>query len=154
MADHGLIAQRKATAVLLRRALDGNLSSDEVQWPGSDADESVQIAITAVSEYLEREVGSDSTDQEYWDGELSRMAMALESGDPLGSDQLRGWKGIDLTRVVVGVVGVAAGGLIWFLFEYLLRDAIVAAWFGVALPVLSLLAGILIVTTLWPGRDD
>jgi hypothetical protein len=111
--DTDVIAQRQSVAILLRRALAGELSRDEVRWPGPDADESVQIAITALGEYFDTGDGPGDVDQAYWDGELSRMAQALESGAPLESDQLAGWRGANLTWGVVFIAVVALLTLVW-----------------------------------------
>ena len=81
------------------RALAGEISRDDLRWPGPDADESVLTAFTAADEYLDvRSRGLDEDDEDaYWAEELGRMIERLEVGEPLEHEQLAGWKGIDLT---------------------------------------------------------
>ena len=103
-------ANRRATADLLRRALAGDPLSGESDWPDDSDDQSVETALSALDEYL-NSVPRDELDQQYWSGELGRMADALSAGEPLDEAQLSGWQGIDITRQVWAFVFAAFAGL-------------------------------------------
>ena len=113
-------ASRRATADLLRRALAGDQLSHEPDWPDDSDDESVETALSALDEYL-NSVPRDEADQEYWSGELGRMADALSRGEPLDSEQLSGWRGIDITRPVQLLVLAALAGLTAWVLWLVLR---------------------------------
>lgn len=113
-------ANRRAAADLLRRALAGDPLSHESDWPDDSDDESVETALSALDVYL-NSVPRDEPDQEYWSGELGRMADALSLGEPLDDEQLSGWRGIDITRQFWVLVFVALAGLsawvLWLVFR-------------------------------------
>jgi len=99
-------ANRIAAANLLRRALAGDPLEHEPDWPDDSDDESVETALSALDEYL-NDIPRDDIDQEYWRLELGRMADALSRGEALDREQLSGWKGIDITRLVWLIAAVA-----------------------------------------------
>ncbi len=117
---HNVEINRRATADLLRRALAGDPLSDESDWPDDSDDQSVETALSALDEYL-NSVPRDELDQQYWAGELGRMADALFAGQPLDEAQLSGWQGIDITRQVWVLVFAALAGLsawvLWLVFR-------------------------------------
>ena len=113
-------ANRRATADLLRRALAGDSLSHESDWPDDSDDESVETALSALDEYL-NSVPRDELDEQYWSGELGRMADALSAGEPLDEAQLSGWQGIDITRQVWAFVFAAFAGLTAWVLWLVLR---------------------------------
>jgi len=116
LPDHDIEANRIAAATLLRRALAGESLDDGAEWPDDSDDVSVEIALTALDEYL-NDTPRDDDSEQYWHREIGRMADALSRGEALDDEQLSGWRGIDITwqvRLALVIVLVAlVGWTLW-----------------------------------------